>query len=229
MAGVDPGSRTGSSFGKQGLTKLGIPPPGIHRQELPLSCGHASPAPAFPVPFACCRAPWSWRAQSERRRSSARHRTVRWQSPLRAIFVRRQAIVRPQMPLQRFKLLSVLETDDVVRRDRLLNRYSRLRHGRGFLDRSPAADTLNRSVDQAYEGGRSATGTGLAVNSIRSDRGKGGGVQSPAIRPAGTSMAGIQSLKILRRDIECRHLERALKLAEMLAQQPAFRSNCSMR
>src|SRR4029077_16028941 len=58
------------------------------------------------------------------------HRVVGRQGPLRAILVRRHAVLRAQVPLERFELLPVFQTNEVFRRDRTLywnSRFERLR------------------------------------------------------------------------------------------------------
>src|SRR5260370_20326533 len=54
------------------------------------------------------------------------HRIVRRQSPFLAVVLRRHVVLRAQMALERLELLSVLEADDIVRRDRLLDGYRRV-------------------------------------------------------------------------------------------------------
>lgn len=54
------------------------------------------------------------------------HRIVRRKPPFGAVFVRRQAVVGGQMPLQRLKLLPVLQADDVMWRHLFLDGHCRL-------------------------------------------------------------------------------------------------------
>src|SRR3954466_9058653 len=50
------------------------------------------------------------------------HRVIRTQAPLGPILVGGQVVDRPQMPLQRLEPLPVIQTHDVVRLNRLLDR-----------------------------------------------------------------------------------------------------------
>src|SRR5512132_1282438 len=53
-------------------------------------------------------------------RSSAPPSDSRRASPRLSVFLRRHVVRCPQMPLQHFQLLAILEADEVVGRDRLL-------------------------------------------------------------------------------------------------------------
>src|SRR5215831_10964021 len=48
------------------------------------------------------------------------HRIVRRQSPFLAVLLRRHVVLRAQMTLEGLEFLSVLQANDIVRRDRLL-------------------------------------------------------------------------------------------------------------
>src|SRR3954467_3031700 len=54
------------------------------------------------------------------------HGIVRRQSPFFAVLLRRHIVLRAQVTLEGLEFLSVLETDDVIRRNRLLDRDRRL-------------------------------------------------------------------------------------------------------
>src|SRR5262249_57685470 len=63
--------------------------------------------------------------RTSRRIVRRHHRIVGRQSPFLAVLLRRHVVLRAQMPLERFELLSILEADDVFRRHRLLARAAR--------------------------------------------------------------------------------------------------------
>src|SRR5712691_13064317 len=55
------------------------------------------------------------------------HRVIRRQPPFLAVLLRRHVVLGAQVALERLEFLSVLETNDMVGRDRLLDRYGGLR------------------------------------------------------------------------------------------------------
>src|SRR3954452_3708630 len=54
------------------------------------------------------------------------HRIIRRQAPLLPVLLGSHVVLRPQMPLEGLELLAILETDDVVWRDRFLQRHGGL-------------------------------------------------------------------------------------------------------
>ena len=49
------------------------------------------------------------------------HRVMAWEIPFGAVFVRRHAVLRPEVALQRPQLPAILQADQVVREHRFLN------------------------------------------------------------------------------------------------------------
>src|SRR6185369_16254385 len=78
------------------------------------------------------------------------HRVVRRQIPALAVLFGRHVVGGAQMPLQHLQLLAVLEADDVVRRDRLLDRHRRIRPFRHWL--GGATGSGERVIDIADQG-----------------------------------------------------------------------------
>src|SRR5215467_12740537 len=54
------------------------------------------------------------------------HWVIRAEVPFLAVLLGRHFVLGPQMTLKRLELLSVLKADDVIRRDRFLQRHRRL-------------------------------------------------------------------------------------------------------
>ena len=105
----------------------------------------------------------------QRRVRRSYHRVITWQSPFLAVLIRRHPVGGAQMPLQELEFLPILQADEMIRLDRLLDRYSgcwrilqRLRAGEvtqcSVHRNDHLRDNFRRNAAVANEGGNNPSG-----------------------------------------------------------------------
>ena len=112
---------------------------------------------------AWCQARSSWRARCAAAHSSARPSGSPPAAPSAWILLGRHVIPGLQMPLQHLELLAVLQTDDVLRRDGLLDRNRGLRLFR-LLGRRYRREVGETPVDLPNQLGKVGHGDGVVGN-----------------------------------------------------------------
>src|SRR4051812_35713823 len=98
------------------------------------------------------------------------HRVVGREAPLLAILLGRHVILRAQVALEGLELLSILKTDDVIRRNRLLHRNGGFWSLRGGPHPAPPQPPKRRggNADQPWQSaGGEPGGAGVCRGDVR--------------------------------------------------------------
>src|SRR5437868_8374990 len=98
------------------------------------------------------------------------HWVIRRQAPFVAVLLRSHIVLRAQMPLQRFEAFAVLQTDQIIRGHRLLQRYRRLCGLEGHLGpprRDPQQGRVNLANQVRYLGSRRRIVAEISGDDIR--------------------------------------------------------------
>src|SRR3974390_1545913 len=140
-----------------------VRPPRCPMPRAPMPTGGRAPRPherdLFPPPPLLTQAHLLGELRTRRGVVRRDHRIVGRQIPFLAVGLRRHAVLRAQVALERFELLAVFEADDVVGRDRALDRHcglGRLRRRLAVAARHPRERRVHLADQRRQVAGRDA-------------------------------------------------------------------------